>query len=145
MNKIHLMQKAIELAKLGGNYVHPNPRVGAVIVKNDEIVSEGYHRYFGGMHAEIEAINNAKGIELEGATLVVNLEPCTHFGKTPPCVDAIIEKKFSKVIIATEDPNPLVAGKGIEKLKAAGIEVEVGIMKKEAQWLNRFFFKNIIE
>ncbi len=145
MNKVQLMQRAIELAKLGGNYVHPNPRVGAVIVKNDEIVAEGYHRYFGGMHAEIEAINNAKGIDLEGATLVVNLEPCTHFGKTPPCVDAIIEKKFSKVIIATKDPNPLVAGKGIEKLKSAGIEVEIGIMEKEAQWLNRFFFKNIIE
>lgn len=145
MNTNELMQRAIELAKLGGNYVHPNPRVGAVIVKNNEIVAEGYHRYFGGMHAEIEAINNAKGIDLEGATLVVNLEPCTHFGKTPPCVDAIIEKKFAKVIIATKDPNPLVSGKGIEKLKAAGIEVETGIMEKESQWLNRFFFKNILE
>ncbi|MCX7909330.1 MAG: bifunctional diaminohydroxyphosphoribosylaminopyrimidine deaminase/5-amino-6-(5-phosphoribosylamino)uracil reductase RibD [Ignavibacteria bacterium] len=139
------MRRAIELAKLGANYVHPNPRVGAVVVKNNEIVSEGYHKYFGGPHAEIEAINNAKGIDLEGATLVVTLEPCTHFGKTPPCVDAIIEKKFAKVIIGTIDPNPIVSGKGIEKLQSAGIDVEVGVLENECKWINRYFFKNIIE
>ncbi|MGB9771961.1 MAG: bifunctional diaminohydroxyphosphoribosylaminopyrimidine deaminase/5-amino-6-(5-phosphoribosylamino)uracil reductase RibD [Candidatus Kapaibacteriota bacterium] len=139
------MKRAIELAKLGANYVHPNPRVGAVIVKNGYIVAEGYHKYFGGPHAEIEAIENAKGIDLEGSTLVVTLEPCTHHGKTPPCVDAIIEKKFAKVIIGTIDPNPLVNGKGIEKLKSAGIEVELGILEQECKWINRFFFKNILE
>ncbi len=143
MSNVDLMKRAIELAKLGGNYVNPNPRVGAVIVKNNEIVSEGYHRYYGGKHAEIEAIDNASGVDLEGATLVVNLEPCSHFGKTPPCVDAIIERKFSKVIIGMVDPNPLVSGKSIQKLQEAGIEVEVGVLEKECKWLNRFFVKNI--
>jgi diaminohydroxyphosphoribosylaminopyrimidine deaminase/5-amino-6-(5-phosphoribosylamino)uracil reductase len=139
------MQRAIELAKFGANYVHPNPRVGAVIVKNNQIVAEGYHKYYGGPHAEIEAIENAKGIELEGATLVVTLEPCVHFGKTPPCVDAIIEKKFAKVIVGTIDPNPFVSGKGVEKLRAAGIEVYVGVLENECKWINRFFFKNMLE
>lgn len=145
MSSTQWMQRALELAKFGANYVHPNPRVGAVIVKNDEIVAEGYHKYFGGPHAEIEAIENAKGIDLEGATLVVTLEPCVHYGKTPPCVDAIIEKKFSKVIVGTIDPNPIVSGKGIEKLKSAGIEVEVGVLERECKWINRFFFKNITQ
>lgn len=145
MNSKEWMQRAIELAKLGANYTHPNPRVGAVIVKDGQIVAEGYHKYFGGPHAEIEAIENSQGIDLEGATLVVNLEPCTHFGKKPPCVDAIIEKKFSKVIIGTIDPNPVVSGKGIEKIKSAGIDVEVGILEKECKWVNRFFFNNILE
>lgn len=139
------MKRALELSKLGGNFVHPNPRVGAVIVKNDEIVAEGYHKYFGAEHAEIEAINSAKGIELEGATLVVTLEPCVHQGKTPPCAPVIIEKKFAKVIVATIDPNPLVSGKGIEMLRNAGIEVQVGVLESEAKWINRFFFVNIIE
>ncbi|MEJ5287544.1 MAG: Bifunctional diaminohydroxyphosphoribosylaminopyrimidine deaminase/5-amino-6-(5-phosphoribosylamino)uracil reductase RibD [Candidatus Kapaibacterium sp.] len=145
MDATEWMKKAIELAKLGANYVHPNPRVGAVIVKDGQIVAEGYHKYFGGPHAEIEAIENAKGIDLEGATLVVTLEPCVHYGKTPPCVDAIIEKKFAKVIVGTQDPNPLVNGQGIEKLKSAGIEVEVGVLERECKWVNRFFFKNILE
>ncbi len=143
INNVDLMKRVIELAKLGGNYVNPNPRVGAVIVKNNEIVSEGYHRYFGGKHAEIVAIENAVNVDLEGATLVVNLEPCTHFGKTPPCVDAIIERKFAKVVIGMVDPNPLVSGKGIQKLQEAGIQVEVGVLENECKWLNRFFVKNI--
>ena len=143
MNSTELMKRAIELAKLGANYVHPNPRVGAVIVRNDEIISEGYHKYFGAPHAEIDAIENAKGVDLEGATLVVNLEPCVHYGKTPPCVDAIIEKKFAKVIIGMIDPNPLVSGQGVKKLQDAGIEVEVGVLEKECKWLNRFFIKTI--
>jgi diaminohydroxyphosphoribosylaminopyrimidine deaminase/5-amino-6-(5-phosphoribosylamino)uracil reductase len=139
------MQRAIELAKLGVNFVNPNPRVGAVIIKNGQIVAEGYHQYFGGPHAEINAIENAKGIELEGATLVVNLEPCSHFGKTPPCTSAIIEKRFAKVIIGMVDPNPLVSGKGIQILRNSGIEVETGILGKECRWLNRFFIKNMLE
>lgn len=145
MKEEQWMMRALELAKLGRNYVHPNPRVGAVIVKNDQIIAEGYHRYFGGLHAEIDAINSAKGTDLEGATLVVTLEPCVHFGKTPPCVPAIIEKKFAKVIIATADPHPLVNGRGIETLRNAGIEVQVGILEPEAKWINRFFFVNILE
>lgn len=145
MNTEQYMQRAIELAKLGVNFVSPNPRVGAVIIKNGQIVAEGYHKRFGGPHAEINAIENAKGIELEGATLVVNLEPCSHFGKTPPCTSAIIEKQFSKVIIGMVDPNPLVSGKGILTLRNAGIEVEEGILEKECRWLNRFFIKNMLE
>lgn len=145
MKEEQWMRRALELAKLGGNYVHPNPRVGAVVVKNDEIVAEGYHRFYGGNHAEIEAINSAEGIELEGATLVVTLEPCVHFGKTPPCVPAIIEKKFSKVIVGTIDPNPVISGKGIEMLRQNGIDVQVGVLEAEAKWINRFFFVNILE
>lgn len=145
MKEEQWMRRALELAKLGGNYVHPNPRVGAVIVKNDEIVAEGYHRFYGSNHAEIEAINSAEGIELEGATLVVTLEPCVHFGKTPPCVPAIIGKKFSKVIIGAIDPNPMVSGKGIEMLRQNGIDVQVGVLESEAKWINRFFFVNTLE
>jgi len=143
MNSTELMKRAIELAKLGANYVHPNPRVGAVIVRNDEIIAEGYHKYFGAPHAEIDAIENAKGADLEGATLVVNLEPCVHFGKTPPCVDAIIEKKIAKVVVGMIDPNPIVSGQGINKLQEAGIEVEIGVLENECKWLNRFFIKTI--
>lgn len=145
MKEEQWMRRALELAKLGGNFVHPNPRVGAVIVKNDEIVAEGYHKFYGGNHAEIEAINSAEGIELEGATLVVTLEPCVHFGKTPPCTPAIIEKKFSKVIIGTIDPNPLVSGKGVEMLRQNGLDVQVGVLEAEAKWINRFFFVNTLE
>ncbi len=137
------MLRAIELAKKGGNFVNPNPKVGAVIVKDGQIVAEGYHQIYGGSHAEIVAIENAKGVDLEGATLFVNLEPCSHFGKTPPCVDSIIEKKFGKVVIAMVDPNPLVNGKGIEKLRQNGIEVEIGVFEKEAKWINRYFIKNV--
>lgn len=145
MDSERWMQRAIELAKLGVNFVNPNPRVGAVIIKNEQIVAEGYHRYFGGPHAEINAIENAKGIELEGTTLVVNLEPCSHFGKTPPCTSAIVEKRFAKVIVGMVDPNPLVSGKGIQILRNAGIEVEEGVLEKECRWLNRFFIKNMLE
>ncbi len=145
MNAEQWMERAIELAKLGVNFVSPNPRVGAVIIKNGQIVAEGYHQYFGGPHAEINAIENAKGIELDGATLVVNLEPCSHFGKTPPCTSAIVEKRFAKVVIGMVDPNPLVAGKGIQILRNAGIEIEVGVLEKECRWLNRFFIKDMLE
>ncbi|MCX7880433.1 MAG: bifunctional diaminohydroxyphosphoribosylaminopyrimidine deaminase/5-amino-6-(5-phosphoribosylamino)uracil reductase RibD [Ignavibacteria bacterium] len=145
MSYNELMRRAIELAQLGVNFVSPNPKVGAVIVKDGKIVSEGYHRYFGGPHAEVEAINKAEGVDLEGATIVTTLEPCVHYGKTPPCVDLLIQKKFAKVVIGTIDPNPLVSGKGVAKLRESGIEVEVGILEKECKWLNRIFIKNITE
>lgn len=136
------IQLAIEIAKKGMGSVSPNPLVGCVILKNDKIIGAGYHEKFGKNHAEINAINSS--IEnLEDSTLYVNLEPCSHFGKTPPCVDKIIEKKIKRVVIGTRDMNPLVSGNGIKKLKKAGIEVKVGVLEKECISLNKFFFKFI--
>ncbi len=135
---------AIEIAKKGIGSVSPNPLVGCVIVKNDRIISAGYHEKFGENHAEINAIEKAKE-SLEGATLYTNLEPCSHHGKTPPCVNKIIEKKIKKVVVGTNDMNPLVSGNGIRKLKSAGIDVKVGVMENECIELNRFFFKYITE
>lgn len=109
------MKRALELAKLGEGYTNPNPLVGAVIVKEGKIIGEGYHERYGGPHAEINAFKNAKD-DVEGSTLYVTLEPCSHYGKTPPCADAIIEKKIKRVVAAMRDPNPIVSGKGIEKL-----------------------------
>lgn len=144
-NDIFWMKRCLHLAKRGIGFVSPNPLVGSVIVKDGRKISEGYHRRFGGKHAEIEAIQAAenKGRELQGATLYVNLEPCFHFGKTPPCVDVIIKQKFSRVVVSTLDPNPLVAGKSIAKLKKHGITTTVGVLKKDAQLLNEKFFKFI--
>jgi diaminohydroxyphosphoribosylaminopyrimidine deaminase / 5-amino-6-(5-phosphoribosylamino)uracil reductase len=133
---------AVEVAKKGRGEVSPNPLVGCIIVKDDRIISAGYHKKFGEKHAEVNAIENAKE-NIEGATLYVNLEPCSHFGKTPPCVDKIIENKIKKVVIGTNDMNPLVSGKGIKKLKSAGIDVKVGVLETECVELNKFFFKYI--
>src|SRR4030095_8977190 len=140
-----LMHRCINLARLGKGYVSPNPLVGCLIVKNEKVVSEGYHKKFGMPHAEVNAIEIAltKGIDLKGAEIYINLEPCSHFGKTPPCVDKIIEQKFSKVVIGIKDPNPLVSGKSINKLKRNGINVISGILEKECKELNEFFFKYI--
>lgn len=133
---------AIELAKKGTGKVSPNPLVGCVIIKDERIIGAGYHEAFGGNHAEVNAINSASD-KLEGASLYINLEPCSHYGKTPPCVDRIIEKKFKRVVIGTLDMNPLVTGSGVKKLKSAGIEVKVGILEKDCIELNKFFFKYI--
>jgi len=138
------IQLTIELAKKGIGLVSPNPLVGAVIVKDDKIIGVGYHAKCGENHAEINAFNNCKESP-EGATLYVNLEPCSHYGKTPPCTDAIIKNKIIKVVIGTTDPNPLVSGKGVKALREAGIEVITGIMEKECLELNKFFFKSITE
>lgn len=127
------MQKALRLAKKGQSWTFPNPMVGAVLVKDGKVVGEGYHHKVGGHHAEIEAIH-------QGGTLYVNLEPCSHYGKTPPCADAIIKAGVKRVVYSTLDPNPKVAGKGIEKLKQAGIEVTGGVLEKEAKKLNEAFF-----
>ncbi len=135
---------AIEIAKKGSGAVSPNPMVGCVIVKSDRIISAGYHEKFGENHAEINAIEKARE-NLEGATLYTNLEPCSHFGKTPPCVNKIIEKRIKRVVIGTNDMNPLVSGSGIRKLKSAGIDVKVGVLENECIELNRFFFKYITE
>ncbi|MCU0424649.1 MAG: bifunctional diaminohydroxyphosphoribosylaminopyrimidine deaminase/5-amino-6-(5-phosphoribosylamino)uracil reductase RibD [Candidatus Kapabacteria bacterium] len=136
------MRRALDLAMNGTGKVSPNPRVGAVIVHNGEIIGEGWHHEFGGPHAEVEAIRNSTRA-VEGATLYVNLEPCNHFGKTPPCTNLLIEKKFQRVVIGMNDPNPEVSGQGIAQLREAGIEVTTGVLEEDAQWINRFFTKYI--
>ncbi len=146
MKKIYekLIQKCINLAQKAAGNTLPNPLVGCVILKNNKIIGEGYHKQYGLPHAEVEAINSAKE-SVEGSTLFVNLEPCSHFGKTPPCVDLIISKKIKKVVIGMKDPNPLVSGKGIKKLKDAGIEVITGILEEKCKELNEVFIKNITQ
>jgi diaminohydroxyphosphoribosylaminopyrimidine deaminase / 5-amino-6-(5-phosphoribosylamino)uracil reductase len=132
------MQRALDLAKRGQGSVHPNPMVGAVIVKDGEIIGEGYHEIYGGPHAEINAFTNATK-SVTGATMYVTLEPCSHHGKTPPCSDAIIAKGIQHVVIAMQDPNPIVSGNGMAKLKEAGIHVQTGVLKKQAKDLNERF------
>ncbi len=134
------MQRCLQLAALGHGHVAPNPLVGCVIVHDEDIIGEGYHQAFGQAHAEINAINTvADQTILAESTLYVNLEPCSHHGKTPPCVDFILDKGIKKVVIAQQDPNPLVAGKGIQLLKEVGVMVDVGILQKEAREMNRHF------
>lgn len=136
------MLRAIELAKKGIGWVNPNPLVGAVIVKNDEIISEGYHRKYGEFHAERDAISKCSQ-SMKGSTIYVTLEPCCHHGKQPPCTQAIIDAGVSKVVVGSMDPNPLVGGKGIQILKDNGIEVEFGLCKEECEALNPVFFHYI--
>lgn len=140
--KQQYMQQAIDLAQKGEGFVNPNPLVGALIVKDGKVIGSGYHEQYGGPHAEVNAFNNATE-SVEGATMFVTLEPCAHYGKTPPCALKIIEKKIKKVIIAKTDPNPLVNMKGIELLKAAGIEVEYGLMSEAVTIQNEIFLKYI--
>jgi diaminohydroxyphosphoribosylaminopyrimidine deaminase/5-amino-6-(5-phosphoribosylamino)uracil reductase len=142
MNHKNLINKCITLAKKGVGHVSPNPMVGCVIVKNNKIIAEGYHHEFGKQHAEIDALDKIKG-NATGATLYVNLEPCSFKGKTEACTDRIIKEKISKVIFGTYDPNPKVSGKGAEKLKKAGIQVISGIEEEDCRLLNQFFFKFI--
>ncbi|MBI4833438.1 MAG: bifunctional diaminohydroxyphosphoribosylaminopyrimidine deaminase/5-amino-6-(5-phosphoribosylamino)uracil reductase RibD [Planctomycetes bacterium] len=134
------INRAMELAARGEGMVEPNPMVGAVIVRDDKVISEGWHEHFGGPHAEINAFNNTKE-SVEGATLYINIEPCAHFGKTPPCVDAIIKAKIGKVVFSVRDPNPVTAGKGVTILRNAGIDVVEGIGERKARLLNAPFFK----
>ncbi len=135
------MIRCLELAKLGIRDVAPNPMVGSVIVHDNTIIGEGYHRKYGGPHAEVNAINSVKNKKLlSESTIYVSLEPCSHFGKTPPCSDLIIAEKIPNVVIGTIDPNTLIAGKGIKKLKKAGINVKVGILETECTELNKRFF-----
>ena len=139
-----IMSRCIALARLGAGNVSTNPMVGAVVVHNGKIIGEGYHRKCGGPHAEVNAINSVKDPALlPESEIYVSLEPCAHFGKTPPCADLIIEKKIKKVYVGCLDPFSKVDGKGIQKLRAAGIEVVVGVLEKECQELNRRFFTSV--
>lgn len=144
MNDDLYIEKTLELAARGRGEVSPNPLVGCVIVKDGEIIGEGYHKKFGDKHAEVNAIENCKR-DPAGATLYVNLEPCSHFGKTPPCTALIIEKKIARVVIGMQDPNKLVNGRGISILRDAGIETSLSGKLTECLELNRFFLKNITE
>ncbi len=136
------MAEALRLAALAAGRTSPNPLVGAVIVKDGEVIGRGYHHKAGTPHAEVHALAEA-GDKAAEATAYVSLEPCSHYGRTPPCVQALIQAGVKKVVIAMEDPNPLVSGKGITQLQAAGIEVEVGDMEQEARRLNEVFIKFI--
>ena len=138
------MARALELAALGEGSVNPNPLVGAVVVKDGVVVGEGYHKKYGGPHAEVFALEMA-GEKAYGADIYVTLEPCSHYGKTPPCAKKIIEMGIKRCIIASLDPNPLVSGRGIKMLQDAGIEVVTGVMEREAKELNRVFMKYISE
>lgn len=135
----YFIDETLKLAKKAMGWTNPNPMVGAVIVKKGQIVARGYHKRVGLPHAEIEALNLAK-TSVKGATLYVNLEPCTHYGRTPPCVDVIIQSGIKRVVCSMPDPNPKVHGRGIAKLKEAGITVSMGFREKESRTLNEAFF-----
>jgi diaminohydroxyphosphoribosylaminopyrimidine deaminase/5-amino-6-(5-phosphoribosylamino)uracil reductase len=138
------MRRAVGLAKKGAGWVNPNPMVGAVLVKDGQIIGEGFHEYFGGNHAEVNALQDVLPEMASGATLYVTLEPCSHKGKTPPCVNLIVEKNIARVVIGMADPNPLVNGKGIAFLQSAGISVETGVMEPVVRQMNEVFIKYIV-
>jgi diaminohydroxyphosphoribosylaminopyrimidine deaminase/5-amino-6-(5-phosphoribosylamino)uracil reductase len=138
------MKRVLRLAEKGKGRTSPNPMVGAILVKGDKLVGEGYHAKAGEAHAEVVALQRARE-EARGAILYLNMEPCTHYGKTPPCAPQVIEAGVKRVIIGMEDPNPLVKGKGVEILKRAGVDVEVGILEKECRRLNEAFCKYILK
>ncbi|HEX5167715.1 MAG TPA: bifunctional diaminohydroxyphosphoribosylaminopyrimidine deaminase/5-amino-6-(5-phosphoribosylamino)uracil reductase RibD [Cyclobacteriaceae bacterium] len=137
----HFMKRAMELAIRGRGYVSPNPMVGCVVVHEFEIIAEGWHEHYGQAHAEVNAVRSVENKELlKHCAVYVNLEPCSHYGKTPPCVDMLIDHKVKKVVVANLDSNPLVAGDGIKKLRSSGIEVITGILEPEGRELNKRFF-----
>lgn len=136
------LSKCLSLALRGAGHVSPNPMVGCVIAHRGRIIGKGWHKRYGDAHAEVNAIRSVKDESLlKASTLYVNLEPCAHFGKTPPCADLIIEKQIPRVVVGCLDPNPKVAGKGIRKLKEAGVRVKVGVLREEAETLNEAFLK----
>ncbi len=137
------MARAIQLARLGWYSTHPNPRVGCLIVKEGEVIAEGYHRRAGEPHAERNALAKA-GVAASGATAYVTLEPCCHQGRTPPCTEALIESGVKRVVVGMPDPNPLVAGQGLELLRQAGIQVTEGVMRSQVEALNPGFIKRMI-
>ncbi len=142
MNDEHFMQMALDLAQKGQGFTSPNPLVGAVVVKDGRVVGSGYHQAAGKPHAEVNAIDDAGGAA-SGATIYVNLEPCNHTGRTPPCTQKIIQSGIQRVVVAMEDPNPDVAGGGIDYLKARGLQVSIGVCQEKARRLNEVFTKFI--
>lgn len=137
------IRRCFELALLGRGLNSPNPKVGAVIVHNNKIIGEGYHQRYGSAHAEVNAVNSVVDKSLlKESTIYVNLEPCCHYGKTPPCAELLIKNNFKRCVIANRDSNPKVAGGGIKMLQDAGIEVEYGVLEEEGRFLNRRFFCN---
>jgi diaminohydroxyphosphoribosylaminopyrimidine deaminase/5-amino-6-(5-phosphoribosylamino)uracil reductase len=135
------MQRALDLAQLGAGNVSPNPMVGCVIVHQGKIIGEGWHQRYGHWHAEVNAVADVKDQSLlPESEVFVTLEPCSHFGKTPPCADLLVKHQVRRVYICNDDPNPLVAGKGIQKLRDAGIEVISGVLEEKGRVLNRRFF-----
>ena len=140
-NDVMYMRRALELAQLGTGYARPNPLVGCVVTHEDRIIGEGWHRQYGGPHAEVNALAAvADQALLKEARVYVTLEPCAHHGQTPPCADLLIASGVPEVVVCNEDPFPLVAGRGITKLRAAGVHVETGLLAEEGRWLNRRFF-----
>ena len=140
---IKYMARAIQLANKGKYTTHPNPRVGCVIVKDDQIIGEAYHQRAGQPHAEINALSDCGNVSTKGATAYVTLEPCSHTGKTPPCANALLKAGVSRVVVAMQDPNPQVLGQGITRLKEAGVVVQVGVLEAQAQQLNHGFIKRM--
>jgi len=140
--QLRFMKKAIALARKGSFRVSPNPRVGCILVKNGKIISKGYHQCFGETHAEINALRQA-GMKAKGSTMYINLEPCCHYGKTPPCSEAIIEAGVKEVVVGMVDPNPLVNGEGLRELKARGIKIKLGVLGEECAKLNEPYIKYI--
>ena len=140
------MKMAIELAKKGAGSVNPNPMVGAVVVQDGKVIGTGYHKYFGGPHAEVYALEEAaqNSNDLSNATIYVTLEPCSHYGKTPPCAEKIVKMGLKRCVIGSSDPNPKVAGKGVQILRNAGIEVRENVLKSECDKINQVFFKYIM-
>ena len=139
------ISRCLQLARLGAYYVAPNPMVGAVLVNNNTILGEGWHEQYGSAHAEPNCIRHAEeahpeGIDYKHSTLYVSLEPCSHYGKTPPCAELIIRKGIGRVVVGTLDPNPQVAGRGVKMMREAGIEVLVGVLEEECRLLNKRFF-----
>lgn len=137
------MAKALALAKKGSYTTDPNPRVGCVLVKHNKIIAQGWHQWAGQAHAEVEALKQT--MDAKGSTAYISLEPCNHQGKTPPCCDALIHANVARVVVAMQDPNPLVAGKGLEKLRQTGIDVCCGVLEQDAKRLNQGFIKRMTQ
>jgi diaminohydroxyphosphoribosylaminopyrimidine deaminase/5-amino-6-(5-phosphoribosylamino)uracil reductase len=141
-NELQFMQRAIALAREGSFRVSPNPKVGCVLVKKGKVISRGRHKHFGGPHAEINALREA-GVRARGSTMFINLEPCGHYGKTPPCTEAILKAGVKKVVVGMVDPNPLVNGRGLRELKTKGIKIKLGVLRQECAKLNEPYIKYI--
>jgi len=141
-SELQFMHKAIALAREGSFRVSPNPKVGCVLVKKGKVISHGRHKHFGGPHAEINALREA-GVRARGSTMYINLEPCVHYGKTPPCTEAIIKAGVKRVVVGLVDPNPLVNGRGLRELKARGIKIKLGVLREECAKLNEPYIKYI--